>query len=157
MTHDRDKFAVFASYAPWNWVYASSAYTDESSAETRRLLLVFSALGLLAVAMLALVWWWLARRMIVHPIGKANRMAAAIAGGNLTMHIKHQRKDEIGGLLDNMKIPPMGWKKWCAPCTSAPTAWPSPAPRSRRATTICPAAPKARPARCSKPRPRWSN
>ena len=99
---ERDKIAVFGHYAPWNWIYAASAYKDEFVAETRRLIGIFAALGLGAVAVLALVWWWLVRRMIVRPLREACRMADAIAEGDLTMRIVHERKDEIGHLLDDM-------------------------------------------------------
>jgi methyl-accepting chemotaxis protein-2 (aspartate sensor receptor) len=108
---ERDKLAVFGYYAPWNWVYASSAYKDEFVAETRQLMAVFAALGLCAVAVLALVWWWLVRRMIVRPLVQASRMADAIAEGDLTVRIAHERKDEIGHLLDDMNNTADGLEK----------------------------------------------
>ncbi len=110
-THPRGKLAVFGHYAPWNWVYASSAYKDEFVAETRRLMAIFAALGLGAVAVLALVWWWLVRRMIVRPLQQASRMADAIAEGDLTMRIQHERQDEIGHLLDDMNNTADGLEK----------------------------------------------
>ncbi|WP_406623387.1 methyl-accepting chemotaxis protein [Acidovorax sp. SDU_ACID1] len=108
---ERDKLAVFGYYAPWNWVYASSAYKDEFVAETRQLMAVFAALGLCAVAVLALVWWWLVRRMIVRPLVQASRMADAIAEGDLTVRIANERKDEIGHLLDDMNNTADGLEK----------------------------------------------
>jgi methyl-accepting chemotaxis protein-2 (aspartate sensor receptor) len=108
---ERDKLAVFGYYAPWNWVYASSAYKDEFVAETRQLMAVFAALGLCAVAVLALVWWWLVRRTIVRPLVQASRMADAIAEGDLTVRIAHERKDEIGHLLDDMNNTADGLEK----------------------------------------------
>lgn len=98
----RDKLAVFGHYAPWNWVFASSAYTDEFVAETHALILKFAVMGLGAVLVLAGVWFLLIRRMIVRPLNDASRMADAIAGGDLTVHIHSNRKDEIGHLLDAM-------------------------------------------------------
>ncbi|MEG0719387.1 MAG: Cache 3/Cache 2 fusion domain-containing protein [Comamonas sp.] len=98
----RDKLAVFGHYAPWNWVFASSAYTDEFTAETQSLILKFAAMGLGAVLVLAAVWFWLIRRMIVRPLNEASRMADAIAEGDLTVQIHSDRKDEIGHLLEAM-------------------------------------------------------
>ena len=101
-TAPREKIAVFSHYAPWNWVFASSAYVDEFVAETHALILKFAAMGLAAVVMLAGVWFWLVRRMIVRPLQEASRMADAIAEGDLTMQIESDRKDEIGHLLEAM-------------------------------------------------------
>lgn len=98
----REKLAVFGHYAPWNWVVASSAYTDEFTAETRALIVKFALFGLAAVVMLAAVWFWLIRRMIVRPLNEASRMADAIADGDLTLKISSDRQDEIGHLLDAM-------------------------------------------------------
>ena len=98
----REKLAVFGHYAPWDWVFASSAYTDEFIAETRAIIIKFAAMGLAAVAMLACIWFWLIRRMIVRPLNEASLMADAIAQGDLTVHIQSNRKDEIGHLLDAM-------------------------------------------------------
>ena len=98
----RDKVAVFGHYAPWNWVVVSSAYTDEFTAETHALITKFALFGLAAVLMLAAIWFWLIRRMIVRPLNEASRMADAIADGDLTLKIRSNRQDEIGHLLDAM-------------------------------------------------------
>ena len=98
----REKLAVFDYYAPWNWVIASSAYTDEFVAQTHALITKFALMGLAAVLMLAAVWFWLIRRMIVRPLHEASRMADAIAQGDLTVRIPSTRSDEIGHLLDAM-------------------------------------------------------
>jgi methyl-accepting chemotaxis protein len=101
-TKAREKLAVFGHYAPWNWVVSSSAYTDEFIAETRSLIIKFAVMGLMAVLVLAAVWFWLIRRMIVRPLNEASRMADAIAEGDLTVRIPSTRSDEIGHLLDAM-------------------------------------------------------
>ena len=107
----REKIAVFGHYAPWNWVFASSAYVDEFVAETQALIVKFAAMGLAAVLVLAGVWFWLVRRMIVRPLHEASRMADAIAGGDLTVHIESQRTDEIGHLLEAMNNTSAGLTK----------------------------------------------
>lgn len=98
----REKLAVFGHYAPWNWVVASSAYSDEFFAESRALIFKVAAMGLGAVMLLAAVWFWLIRRMIVRPLHEASRMAEAIAQGDLTVSIRSDRQDEIGHLLQAM-------------------------------------------------------
>ncbi|MDH1379618.1 Cache 3/Cache 2 fusion domain-containing protein [Comamonas aquatica] len=101
-TQAREKLAVFGHYAPWNWVFASSAYVDEFTAETQALIIKFAAMGLGAVLVLAAVWFWLIRRMIVRPLNEVSRMADAIAEGDLTVRIRSDRQDEIGHLLEAM-------------------------------------------------------
>ncbi|MEG3001195.1 MAG: Cache 3/Cache 2 fusion domain-containing protein [Comamonas sp.] len=98
----RAKLAVFGAYAPWDWVIVSSAYVDEFVAETRRMIALFAAMGLCAVLVLAGVWFMLLRRMIVRPLNEASQLARTIASGDLTVKIPHERKDEIGQLLDAM-------------------------------------------------------
>lgn len=98
----REKLAVFGYYEPWNWVVASSAYSDEFFAESRALIFKVAAMGLGAVALLAAVWFWLIRRMIVRPLNEASHMADAIAQGDLTVSISSDRQDEIGHLLKAM-------------------------------------------------------
>jgi len=101
-TAPRAKLAVFGEYAPWNWTIVSSAYVDEFVAETRRMIALFAAMGLCAVLVLAGVWFLLLRRMIVRPLNEASQLARTIAAGDLTVKIPHERKDEIGQLLDAM-------------------------------------------------------
>ena len=101
-TTERAKMAVFGIYEPWNWVYASSTYIDEFTASARSVVLAISALGLGAVTLLSLVWWWLARHMIVRPLKEVSRMAHAIAAGDLSMRIAHDQEDEIGRLVKDI-------------------------------------------------------
>ena len=101
-TQEREKLAVFGYYAPWNWVYASSAYKDEFVAGARSLMLAVAGLGLVAVVLLAGVWRWLIRRMVVRPLTQVTGMAQALAVGDLTHRIDHQRLVEIGHLLNHM-------------------------------------------------------
>ena len=98
----RDKVAAFGYYAPWNWVFVSSAYLDEFSASTHALLLKFAAMGLVAVLVLTGVWFGLVRRMIVRPLHQACGMARALAAGDLTAQVHHTRRDEMGQLFDAM-------------------------------------------------------
>lgn len=107
----REKIAVFGHYAPWNWVFASSAYVDEFIAETRALIMKFAAMGLAAVMVLTGLWFWLVRRMIVRPLNDASRMADAIAEGDLTVQIPSDRQDEIGHLLEAMNNTNQGLTK----------------------------------------------
>ena len=58
-------------------------------------LITFTAL----YALLAVIWFWLIRRMIVRPLNEASRMADAIAEGDLTVRIHSDRQDEIGQLM----------------------------------------------------------
>ncbi len=107
-SRSRDKLVVFSHYAPWNWVFATSAYVDEFVSETRNLILQFAAMGLGAVLLLSAAWFWLVRRMIVRPLQQASRMAYAIAEGDLTVRIHSDRQDEIGHLLAAMNTTSTG-------------------------------------------------
>lgn len=95
----REKVAAYASYPGWNWLVAAGTYTDEYTAYTRRMILLFSMFGLGAVVVLAGVWLVLIRRLILRPVERARSAAEALASGDLTGQIQTRRRDEIGGLL----------------------------------------------------------
>ena len=98
----REKIASFTYYEPWDWEIVSSAYVSDFVATTRTLLWSMAAMGLVAVLVLAALWWGLVRRMIVAPVAQVSNMAQAMAQGDLTVRAHHHRHDELGQLLDAM-------------------------------------------------------
>ena len=153
----RDKLVVFSHYAPWNWVIATSAYVDEFVSETRSLILQFALMGLGAVLLLSAAWFWLIRRMIVRPLKQASHMAYAIADGDLTVRVHSDRHDEIGHLLEAMNTTSTGLTRVVGSVNEQAHSVAWPARKSPRATRTWPPAPKARPARWSRPPPPWRN
>jgi len=72
----------------------------ESNFESSRSLLI--ALGLVSVALSALIAWLLAGS-VTQPLAKANELARQIAAGDLTVRIDASGTDELGQLLSNLK------------------------------------------------------
>ncbi|WP_440112697.1 methyl-accepting chemotaxis protein [Acidovorax sp. BL-A-41-H1] len=58
-----------------------------------------SAIAVVVVVCLSALFGWLLRRSIVMPLRQASQAAAVVASGDLTVHLDHQRSDEIGQLL----------------------------------------------------------
>ena len=98
-TSPRDQLTAYVSYPGWQWLVAASAYVDEYSASTYRLLGIIAAAGVLAVVALSLVWLVLIRRMVSTPVELARDAADRLAAGDLSATVRTERTDEIGDLL----------------------------------------------------------
>jgi methyl-accepting chemotaxis protein len=96
-------------------------------------------------------------RSITRPLMQAVAVADRVATGNLSGQITVQCQDEMGHLLETLQHMQHSWLRPSRQCAAMHRASLRPAPRSRRATMTCRAAPKSRPAHCSKPPRRWSN
>lgn len=96
----RSKLTLFNYYPDWNWIIASSCYTDELSAEARAVHLRLFLAGLILSAIMAVVTSRTLHKWVTRPLGKAVLSIQEIARGNLAVHIpRHNNKDEVGQLL----------------------------------------------------------
>ena len=95
----RDKVATFVHFPKWNWIVASSSYTEELSAEAARVRnrLIFSALVL--VGLLISVVFFVSRRWVTQPLAEAVTVMQKIAAGDLTVQVMDRGGDEVGQLL----------------------------------------------------------
>ncbi len=94
------KIAVFMSVPAWNWVIASSIYTDEfrvhADAVRNRLILGAVVLCVLLCTMI----FFSSRRWVTQPLLEAVKAMRRIASGDLTVMVEQRSKDEVGQLLE---------------------------------------------------------
>ena len=101
-TSPREKLVTFTPFKNWNWVVACGMYVDEYAGEIRRLRNMYVGLGILCVLMMAGGMYLLIRRTVIQPLVLVGQAADAIAQGDLTIKLKTDRQDEIGGLIQSM-------------------------------------------------------
>ncbi|HUJ19427.1 MAG TPA: Cache 3/Cache 2 fusion domain-containing protein [Nitrospirota bacterium] len=102
-TRAREKVVVYDSYDNWNWVVGAGMYTDEFAAETARARNFFLGAGVLVVAVLIGVIYFLSWKLIAAPMRKTVEFVRSIEAGDLTREMQVDRQDEIGQLLSAMK------------------------------------------------------
>ena len=98
-TSPRDKVAVFTHYPKWNWVIATSSYTEELAEEAAKVRnrLIFSALVL--VLLLIGTVFLTTRRWVTQPLRQVVSVVQQIAAGDLTVKVPRGDQDEMGQLL----------------------------------------------------------
>lgn len=99
-TVPRDKVAVFMHFPKWNWVIASSCYSDELSEEVGS---IRNALILAAITLplfLFVVVYFSSRQWVTKPLNEMVHALQKIAGGDLVVNFPTHGKDEVGRLLD---------------------------------------------------------
>jgi methyl-accepting chemotaxis protein-2 (aspartate sensor receptor) len=96
----REKFAAYSEMKDWNWVIAGGTYLDEITQAATELRNRFILLGMVALAMLATLLYFLVRATVTRPLAAVQDVATRIAAGDLTASIAARRDDEIGRLTD---------------------------------------------------------
>lgn len=98
-TSPRDKVAVFTHFPKWNWIVATSSYSDElaEDAASVRNRLIFSALVLVVILVSIVIFT--AGHWVARPLQSAVVVMKKIAGGDLTVAVTVEGKDEVGQLL----------------------------------------------------------
>ena len=95
--------AIFRPFPAWGFKVAVVYSQAEVDGAARRAALPVLLGGLaITVALLALLTFVL-RRVVLGPIRQAVRAADALAEGDLTVHLRAERDDEIGRLLQSME------------------------------------------------------
>ena len=98
----RDKVAAFLPVDSWQWVVVGSVYSDEFSAEMRTLRNGYALMGLVMVFCISGALFVFIRRVVSVPLGEVTQAAQSLAQGDLTVHLKDGRDDEIGQLMQAM-------------------------------------------------------
>ena len=101
----RATVAACTTFPAWRWAVCAAVDEGELAADARRLAVVLGIGSALTVAVLCAAVWFLARRLILAPLGEAVAFARTIADGDLTGRITPRSDDEIGDLarsLDGM-------------------------------------------------------
>jgi len=99
-TRPRQKIASLAYYQPWDWIIATSSYTDELYRELRSLRDVLLLLALLCSFVVSLTAYLSIRRALA-PVGSIADVMHRIGQGDATCDVEAQlcaRTDEIGTL-----------------------------------------------------------
>jgi methyl-accepting chemotaxis protein-2 (aspartate sensor receptor) len=101
-TSPRDKVVAFTYLQNWHWVIAGGTYVDEYTSEVRSLRNVYALIGLVLVLGLSGGVYWMLRRMILEPMGRAVSAAQSIAKGDLSVELRTDSQDEVGQLMQAM-------------------------------------------------------
>jgi methyl-accepting chemotaxis protein len=101
-TGTRSKVVAFTLFKPWNWVIAGGTYEDEITKEADALRNRYIVIGLVALALFAIILHTMIKRMVTRPLEQVRDTAVRIAQGDLTASMHVDRGDEIGLLADAM-------------------------------------------------------
>ncbi|RFP21656.1 methyl-accepting chemotaxis protein [Duganella sp. BJB488] len=95
----RDKMVEFHTFKPWNWLIVGGTYTEEITHEAGQLRNRYALLGLVSLALFAVVLFLLVRANVTRPLARAEAAATRIAQGDLDVQLAIDNKDEIGLVL----------------------------------------------------------
>ena len=98
----REKLVAFTYYEPWEWIIAGGTYTEEYTREITALINTFILIGLIALVLVSILWYWLIKVLIVKPLGAVGTVAETISTGDLTVQMHIDRQDEIGHLMGSI-------------------------------------------------------
>ncbi|MBK1654116.1 Cache 3/Cache 2 fusion domain-containing protein [Allochromatium vinosum] len=99
-TAPRMKVVAYTHFPAWDWVIGGGSYDDELSRDSVLLRNLTLGAALVVVAVLALILFWLTRRLVGRPLGEATRIFERIGAGHYDNPIDTTRRDEIGTLFD---------------------------------------------------------
>jgi len=129
---------------------------DVATASVQGMLWIVALASLIAIA-LGVVLAWSIIRSIIRPLHQAVGVANAVADGDLTHHIDASGNSETAHLLQALRRTQEGLIKVVSHVRQDSDGVATASAKSPRATRTCQRAPKARPARWSRPLPRWKS
>jgi len=95
----REKMVEFHTFKAWNWLIVGGTYTEEITREAGQLRNRYAALGLVSLALFAVILFLLVRANVTRPLARAEEAARRIAKGELDVQLDIRNKDEIGLVL----------------------------------------------------------
>jgi len=101
-TSPRTKVAAYKLFPDWNWLIAGGTYEDEITKEATHLRNRYIGIGLVALAIFAVILHTVMKRTVTRPLEQARDIAVRIAQGDLTVRMTVDRSDEIGLLAEAM-------------------------------------------------------
>jgi methyl-accepting chemotaxis protein len=99
-THARQKITTIAYFKPWDWIVATSSYTEELYSELRGLRNTLLLLAIMVSFVVSLVAYYTIR-MALAPVGSIAEVMSQIGQGDTTRDVDAKlcaRPDEIGSL-----------------------------------------------------------
>ncbi|MTW20419.1 Cache 3/Cache 2 fusion domain-containing protein [Allochromatium palmeri] len=98
-TAPRMKVVAYTHFPAWDWVIGGGSYDDELSRDSVLLRNLTLGAAVVVVVVLALILFWLTRRLIGQPLGEATKIFERIGAGHYDSRIDTTRRDEIGALF----------------------------------------------------------
>ena len=95
----RERVAAFAHIKNWDMIVAGDVYLDEITAAAKSQRNLYVLAGMLMVALIVTLLYWLVRAIVVRPLQRAVLVAETIASGDLTSPIEVHSRDEAGCLM----------------------------------------------------------
>ena len=91
---------AYTHIAERDWIIVSDVPADEFTQDVDAGFIVLAGAALIGLIVIMLVLQWGLRRHIGLPLRQATLLARQLATGDLTTRVEHQRKDEVGQLLN---------------------------------------------------------
>lgn len=95
------KLSFVKKFTPWKWIIGSGVYMDDIDTIFWNRTKILGIAIVVLVVLLFSVGWYLGK-VISAPLGELTGKVEQMAGGNLTVTIRHEGRDEAGILAENM-------------------------------------------------------
>jgi methyl-accepting chemotaxis protein len=95
--------AAFTTNPEWEMLIVGDAYLDEVTAPARSQRNMFALIGLLMVGAVTGLLYFIIRRTVAQPIGRALTAVQTVANGDLTHRVEVESDDESGRLMASMQ------------------------------------------------------
>jgi len=95
----REKMVEFHTFKAWNWLIVGGTYSEEITREAGQLRNRYALLGLVSLALFAVILFLLVRANVTRPLARAEAAATRIAQGDLDVQLAVDSQDEIGLVL----------------------------------------------------------
>ena len=95
-----ERISVVHSFDKWNWLITSTVDVDELMRDAHELRVRFVQIGLLVIVVLIVVVYTSSRRWVSQPLAEAVALTRRVAGGDLSVNIRVESRDEVGNLLE---------------------------------------------------------
>ena len=93
-----EQLLAYQTNKDWNWTIAGVALVDEVRREVTNMRNTLLLVGILAILSFAAALFFVVRRVVSVPLGKAKSVAERLAQGDLTVQLAPTSQDEIGQL-----------------------------------------------------------
>ena len=96
----RDKIAAYDTFPRWNWLIASSSFSDEFTRDARFVSTTLAITSLVIIVLIALCVTVLIRHWLARPLQTTAEAFQRMAKGDLGVQLKSDSTDEIGQMMN---------------------------------------------------------
>ncbi|WP_029896049.1 methyl-accepting chemotaxis protein [Desulfohalovibrio reitneri] len=97
-----EKLGVVVTAPDTGWKLIGLLDMAEINQPVERTITYLSLVGLISLAVIAVVIWLFSNRVIIRPLGRITKALNTISGGDYAYREEHTRSDEIGDILDTL-------------------------------------------------------